>query len=68
MPMERRKKDLLFWTDKEQLKENVADLNKLKSLGPDGFYPRLLKELIKQISELLPVVFEKWGIGEIPEE
>lgn len=46
MPVERRKKELPFRTGKEQVRENVADSSKFKSLGPDGFQPRILMELI----------------------
>lgn len=52
----------------EQVRENVADSSKFKSLGPDGFQPRILMELIKQIPELLSVIFEKCGTGETPED
>lgn len=67
MPAERRKRELLFRTNKEQVREDVADSSKFKSLGPDGFQLRILMDLIKHIPELLSVIFEKWGTGETPE-
>uniref|UniRef100_K7EYU7 Reverse transcriptase domain-containing protein n=1 Tax=Pelodiscus sinensis TaxID=13735 RepID=K7EYU7_PELSI len=54
---------------KEQVKNHVGKLDVSKSPGPDEMHPRILKELIEEVSEPLAMIFEKsWQTGEIPED
>uniref|UniRef100_A0A8C4XYA6 Reverse transcriptase domain-containing protein n=1 Tax=Gopherus evgoodei TaxID=1825980 RepID=A0A8C4XYA6_9SAUR len=54
---------------KEQVKNHLEKLDACKSPGPDGMHPRILKELIEEVSEPLAIIFGKsWETGEIPED
>ncbi|XP_075779238.1 uncharacterized protein LOC142827520 [Pelodiscus sinensis] len=54
---------------KEQVKNHLGKLDVSKSPGPDEMHPRILKELIEEVSEPLAMIFEKsWQTGEIPED
>lgn len=45
--------------NKEDVYKRLQALNPNKSPGPDGFHPRVLKELAAELSEPLALVFEK---------
>ncbi|XP_065440587.1 mitoferrin-1 isoform X1 [Chrysemys picta bellii] len=54
---------------KEQVKNHLEKLDACKSPGPDEMHPRILKELIEEVSEPLAIIFGKsWETGEIPED
>ena len=53
----------------EEVKERIDKLNIYKSSGPDGFLPRVLKEVRDQVAPLLMEIFNKsLETGEVPEE
>ena len=55
--------------DKQIVKEYLITLNDFKSPEPDELHSRVLKELAKELSELLSIIFLKsWETGEVPED
>lgn len=62
------KKDLLLVQEdqlKEQLLKNKLEI--LKSMGPDGIYPLMLRELAHIIAKPLSKIFKRsWWLWEIP--
>ena len=45
--------------DSEDVQKQLLSLNPNKSPGPNGFHPRVLKEIAVQLAEPLALVFEK---------
>ncbi|KFP01210.1 hypothetical protein N300_01090, partial [Calypte anna] len=53
--------------DEEQVKDHLKNMKVNKSMGPDGIYPRPLKEPVHEVAEPLSIIFEKlWQSGEAP--
>ncbi|KFQ83996.1 hypothetical protein N337_13594, partial [Phoenicopterus ruber ruber] len=51
--------------------EMVSDLlhhfDTHKSMGPDGIYPRVLKELVEVLTKPLSIIYQQsWLTGEVP--
>ena len=46
--------ELQFEIDKEMVKEHLISLNEVKPPGPDELNPRVIKELVEELSEPLP--------------
>lgn len=45
-----------------------SKINAHESMGPEGLYPCVLRELAEVIAKLLSVIFDwSWRMGEIPE-
>jgi hypothetical protein len=53
----------------EMVETKLKSLNVNKSMGPDGIHPRVLKELAKQLSSPLAIIFQKSiEYGSIPKD
>jgi len=51
------------------VRDRLSDLDAHKSMGPDGMYPRVLRELADVVSEPLSTIFERsWRTGEVPKD
>ncbi|KAI3386713.1 hypothetical protein SNEBB_010555 [Seison nebaliae] len=56
-------------TDIEEVKKKIGELNQYKSPGPDGFHPRILKEVKEQLAPQLIKVYRKsLQTGEVPSD
>ncbi|PKU45830.1 rna-directed dna polymerase from mobile element jockey-like [Limosa lapponica baueri] len=62
-------KEALPLVQEDQVKELLSELDTHKSMGPDGMYPQVLRELAEVIAEPLSIIFERsWRTGEVPED
>ncbi|KFQ45312.1 RNA-directed DNA polymerase from mobile element jockey, partial [Nestor notabilis] len=53
----------------DQVRDHLKKLNMHKSMGPDEIHPRVLKELVNEVSKPLSIIFEKsWLAGEVPDD
>ncbi|KFQ73907.1 hypothetical protein N337_12302, partial [Phoenicopterus ruber ruber] len=51
----------------DQVQDHLRNLKVHKSMGPDEMRPRVLRELVDEITEPLSIVFENlWQSGEVP--
>ncbi|KAI3378957.1 hypothetical protein SNEBB_001159, partial [Seison nebaliae] len=56
-------------TDVEEVKKRIGELNQYKSPGPDGFHPRILKEVKEQLAPQLTKVYRKsLQTGDVPND
>ncbi|GAB0209533.1 mitochondrial enolase superfamily member 1 [Grus japonensis] len=63
-----RKEDLPL-VEEDRVRDRLGKLNIHKSMGPDGMYPQVLKELADVIARPLSIIFERsWRTGEVPED
>lgn len=54
---------------KALIREQLAAMDKFKSLGTVGFYPMILKEPEDMVSESLNEIFDSsWSLGKLPED
>jgi len=52
----------------DQVRDHLSKVDTHKSMGPNGMYPRVLRELADVIAEPLSITFERsWRTGEVPE-
>ncbi|PKU40539.1 rna-directed dna polymerase from mobile element hypothetical protein [Limosa lapponica baueri] len=55
--------------DFRKVRDHLAKLDIHKSMGPDGMYPRVLRELADVIAEPLSIIYERsWRTEEVPED
>ena len=55
--------------EEDCVRDRLSNLDVHKSMGPDGMYPRVLRELADVIAEQLSIIFERsWRTGEVPED
>ena len=48
-------------------RERAGKISAHKFMGPVGLHPRVLRELVEVIAELLSMIFERpWRTGELP--
>jgi len=51
------------------VRDHLSNLGTRRSMGPDGMHPRVLKELVDVIADLLSIISERsWRTGEVPED
>ena len=54
---------------KETVSKRLANLNPNKSPGNDGFHPKVLKELSKELGEAVAIIFQKsHDTGKLPKD
>ena len=70
MPSFDKKSDTILTSvsvDEESIRKKLENLNVSKSCGPDGVHPRILKELCKELSFPLKILFDlTMTCGKIP--
>jgi len=55
--------------EEDCVRDRLSDMNVHKSMGFNERHPRVLRELVGVIAELLSIIFERsWRTGEVPEE
>ncbi|NWS01122.1 RTXE polymerase, partial [Motacilla alba] len=53
----------------EAVRELLSHLNAHKSMGPDGFHPRVMRELADELVKPLSIIYhQSWLSGEVPED
>ena len=53
----------------EAVRELLLHLDCHKSMGTDGLHPRVLRELVGVIAELLSAIYQRsWLSGKVPED
>jgi len=63
------RKDDLPLVEEDCVRDHLSNLDAHKSMGPDGMYPQVLRELADVIAEPLSIIFERsWRAGEVPED
>ena len=51
------------------MRDCLSNLDAYKLMGHNGIHPRVLRELVNVIAELLSIIFERsWRTGEVPED
>lgn len=62
-----RKEDSPFIKE-DLVRGHLGKINAHKSVGPDGMYPGLLRDMAKVIAKLLSIIFEMlWRTEEVPQ-
>ncbi|GAB0183454.1 mitochondrial enolase superfamily member 1 [Grus japonensis] len=55
--------------EEDGVREHLGKLDTHKSMGPDGMYPQVLRDLEDIIDRQLSIIFERsWRTGEVPED
>jgi len=63
------RKDDLRLVEEDCVRDHLSNLDADKSMGLHGIHPRVLRELVDVIAELLSIIFERsWRTGEVPED
>ncbi|KAJ7423667.1 hypothetical protein BTVI_09073 [Pitangus sulphuratus] len=53
----------------EEVSDLLSHLDLLKSTGPDGIHPRVMRELAEQLAKLLSIIYhQSWLTGEVPDD
>ena len=66
-PVDRDLDSVIF--SKETVSKRLANLNPNKSPGNDGFHPKVLKELSKELGEAVAIIFQKsHDTGKLPKD
>ncbi|NWT77802.1 LIN1 transcriptase, partial [Lanius ludovicianus] len=53
----------------EAVRELLRDLDIHKSMGPDGIFPRVMRELADELVKPLSIIYqETWPIGKVPDD
>ena len=63
------RKDDFPLVEKDCVRDYLSDLDVHRSMGPDGIYPRVLRDLADVFAEPPSIIFERsWKAGEVPED
>ncbi|KAF7252758.1 hypothetical protein EYD10_02105 [Varanus komodoensis] len=55
--------------NRQMIEEYLGGINTSKSPGPSELHPRVIKELVEELSEPLAIIFDKsWKTGEVPDD
>jgi len=47
----------------------LLEVEEDKSIGPDGIYPRVLRELAEELAKPLSIIYQQsWLTGEVPDD
>ncbi|PKU42867.1 rna-directed dna polymerase from mobile element jockey- hypothetical protein [Limosa lapponica baueri] len=54
---------------KEVVNDLLMHLDMHKSMGPDGIHPRVLRELARELTKPLSIIYQQsWSTGEVPDD
>jgi len=54
---------------RDMARDHPAEINKYKSMGPNGMHPHVLREQAEVTAEPLSIIFERsWRTGELSED
>jgi len=54
---------------KEAVNDLLCHLDTYKSVGPDGIYPRVLRDLAEELTKPLSIIYQQsWLTGEVPDD
>ncbi|PKU44059.1 rna-directed dna polymerase from mobile element jockey-like [Limosa lapponica baueri] len=53
----------------EVVNDLLMHLDPCKSMGPDGIHPRVLRELAREVTKPLSIIYQQsWSTGEVPDD